>query len=174
MRNILIILTMFSILSHASADELHKNHQLSIGAGVSKDNIGIFRIGIKNSFETPYLHSKYGWLGGYYEFSFNYWKRAEVEITGIATSPVFVYYIGDKSDYYLPYIEAGIGFSFISDRNIRTRDMSTNFNFEDRIGIGVKIEDIDLSARYMHYSNASIVNPNDGIDIFIFTLSSKF
>ena len=52
--------------------------------------------------------------------------------------------------------------------------MSTLYQFEDRIGLGVKMEHVDVSFRYMHYSNGSIVQPNDGMDIFIATLGYRF
>ena len=54
------------------------------------------------------------------------------------------------------------------------RILSTNFQFEDRIGAGVRIGFLDVNFRYMHYSNASIKDPNHGIDIFIFTTAVQF
>jgi lipid A 3-O-deacylase len=46
--------------------------------------------------------------------------------------------------------------------------------FEDRIGVGIRIKNMDLNFRYMHYSNAGFKEPNDGIDIFIGTLAWYF
>ncbi len=148
--------------------------EINIGIGQSKDNIDIYRLAVKKDFDKTFFESDIGWLSGYYEASLNYWERDGDDIYGIALSPVFVYYFGDKSSTILPYVEAGIGVTYISDTKLQTRDMTTNFQFEDRIGVGVRKGSFDLSARYMHYSNASIKQPNDGIDIFIFTLSYIF
>ena len=68
----------------------------------------------------------------------------------------------------------GIGLSLWTDTRMGNRDLSTNFLFEDRIGAGVRIGNWDLNFRYMHYSNASIKKPNDGIDIFIGSISYRF
>ena len=32
----------------------------------------------------------------------------------------------------------------------------------------------DFNVRYMHYSNGSISEPNDGLDVFIFTIFYRF
>ena len=52
--------------------------------------------------------------------------------------------------------------------------MTTAFQFEDRVGAGIRTEKLDFSFRYMHYSNGSMAQPNDGIDIWIGTLSYRF
>ncbi len=174
MKKWFLILSLCSFTINSFAEDTKFINEVSIGIGESNDNIGIYRLGIKKNFETTFFESDYGWLSGYYEASLNYWEDGEDSIYGVALSPVFVYYLGNKSNSIHPYIEGGIGVSFLSDTMIKSRNMTTNFNFEDRIGIGIRMESFDLNARYMHYSNASIKQPNDGIDIFIFTISYIF
>ena len=169
----LILLVCFFVSNSFSEDTLFID-EVSIGIGESKDNIGIYRLGLKKNFETIFYEGDYGWVSGYYEASVNYWEKEGDEIYTIALSPVFVYYIGNRSNNVVPYVEAGIGVSLLSDTMIQKRNMTTNFNFEDRIGAGVKVGSFDLNGRYMHYSNASIKQPNHGIDIFIFTMSYIF
>jgi len=148
--------------------------KISLGFGESKDSIKVYRLGLKKDFNTILWTNAYGWVSGYYEASLNYWQKDRENIFGIAYSPVFVHYFGTISDSYNFYIEAGVGLSFISDSMIKCHDMTSNFHFEDRIGVGIKTECCDLNARYMHYSNASIQKPNDGIDMIIFTVSYEF
>lgn len=172
---LLFILYAFTMNSFANdINDTKFIDEINIGIGESKDHIDIYRLGIKKDFDKTFFENDYGWLSGYYEASLNYWERDGKKIYGIALSPVFVYYFGSKSNNIVPYIEAGIGVACISDTKIQSRDMTTNFQFEDRIGLGIRTGSYDLNVRYMHYSNASIKQPNDGIDIFIFTLSYIF
>ncbi|MDD5405512.1 MAG: acyloxyacyl hydrolase [Sulfurovaceae bacterium] len=174
MKKWFLILSLCFFTTTSFAENERFIDEVTLGAGNSKDDIGIYRLGLRKNFDRTFLDSDYGWLSGYYEASTNYWEKDGDRIYGIAFSPVFVYYIGDKSNSIHPYIEAGIGGACLSDTKIKNRDMSSNLNFEDRAGIGIRTGSFDLNARYLHYSNASIVQPNDGIDIFMFTISYIF
>ena len=146
----------------------------SVGVGQSQDDIGIYRFGLRKDSDWRWLSNRTGWLSMYYEASLNYWRRDDEDICGAAVSPVFFYTFGNENWRVKPYIEGGIGVAGISDTEIGNRNMSTAFQFEDRIGTGVRIDKVDLSCRYMHYSNCSIKQPNDGIDIFIFSVGYRF
>jgi lipid A 3-O-deacylase len=146
---------------------------VGFGYGQSKDNTDIYRLTLQKDFKSRWLESETGYLSGYWESSLNYWHGRGDENFGVAFSPVFAYYFKLSSDVK-PYIEGGIGLSLWTDTRMGNRDLSTNFLFEDRIGAGVRIGNWDLNFRYMHYSNASIKKPNDGIDIFIGSISYRF
>jgi lipid A 3-O-deacylase len=147
----------------------------SVGVGYTlHDEISVVRVGIRRDSQYKVFENSTGWLSGYYEASVGYWRRDESEVANVAFSPVFVYYFGSPDWKVQPYLEAGIGASLISETKIGDRDMTTAFQFEDRIGIGARTKDIDLSFRYMHYSNGSIALPNAGIDIFIVTAGYRF
>lgn len=148
---------------------------ISLGGGFTHhDDITIFRLGVRKDAEYKILENPTGWLSGYYEASLGCWSKRSEQVYVAAISPVFVYYIGDPTWKVQPYIEAGIGASCISDKKVYTRDMSSVFQFEDRIGVGLKIKYVDVSVRYMHYSNGSIALPNNGMDIFIATVGYCF
>jgi lipid A 3-O-deacylase len=167
---------VFVILMFLSAPAMAESTGwgLSFGYGEADPDIDIYRVGVKKDFWTKWLKSDVGYLSGYFELSYNHWEYGDQDIKGVALSPVFVYYFGDESNFIQPYIEGGIGLTYIDDYHIADRNLSTNFQFEDRIGIGVRIGFFDVSARYMHYSNASIKGPNHGIDIWIVTTSIQF
>ncbi len=95
-------------------------------------------------------------------------------MNAVALSPVFQYTFHTGSAVWYPYIEAGVGVAYLDDYTINNRNLSSNLLFEDRIGVGVRIKNIDISFRYMHYSNAGLKEPNDGIDILIGTLAWYF
>jgi lipid A 3-O-deacylase len=116
-------------------------------------------------------------LSGYHEISLNYWEHGDESIKLAAYSPVFTYVFAGPAKFISPYFEGGIGVSWLSDKMISGRDLSTYFQFEDRIGIGLKIGRQlrhDLNVKYVHYSNASIKQPNDGIDSFMISYNLYF
>ncbi len=45
-----------------------------------------------------------GYVSGYFELSYNYWKHHDEDINGVAFSPVVAYYFGDASNRIKPYI----------------------------------------------------------------------
>jgi len=161
----------------SSASTLVKEHgwidAVGISYGQSKDNIDIYRLTFRRDFKSRWLEGEMEYLSGYWEGSLNYWNGRGDENFGIALSPVFAYYF-NASETVKPYLEGGIGLSVWTETKMGHRDLSSNFLFEDRVGAGIRINNWDLSLRYMHYSNAGIKEPNDGIDIFIGSISYKF
>ena len=177
MKKSLITTTLISAtISLASAADLSSYVDgVTASYGKSHHGIKIYRIGLRKDFDSKWGKSSVGYFSGYYELSLNYWKgKTNHNKTnyGVALSPVFGYYF-DLGEIK-PYVEAGIGVSLFKNKWIDNRNMSTNFLFEDRIGAGVRVNNFDFSFRYMHYSNASIKAPNNGIDIFIGSVAYKF
>jgi lipid A 3-O-deacylase len=146
--------------------------RISLGIGKSRDSINIYRLGFQKEFGQNWFESRAGHMLGYHEVSVGCWEYERESIQQVAYSPVFGYSFTGLGSSVMPYLEAGIGIGFLSEETIRGRNLSSHFQFEDRGGIGVKIgkqKRHDLSFRYMHYSNAGLWQPNDGIDIFIFS-----
>ncbi len=174
MKKWFLILTLCAFTVNGIAGDALDFDEVSIGMGESKDNIHIYRLGGKNNFKSTWFESDYGRLSGYYEASVSYWEKEGVKVGVVAFSPVFAYYFGSKDNSIQPYVEAGIGVAYISKTKIKGRDMASNFQFEDRVGLGIKTGAYDFNVRYMHYSNAGLKKPNDGIDIIMFTLAYRF
>ncbi|WP_456432178.1 acyloxyacyl hydrolase [Nitratifractor sp.] len=146
---------------------------LTLSIGQSKDNIDIYRIGLRRDFERKWWVSGWGYLSGYWEASLNYWSGYGEHNFGVALSPVFAYYFNPDGDVH-PYLEGGIGASLWTRTRMGPRKLSSAYLFEDRLGAGIRTGRWDLSFRYMHYSNAGLVKPNDGIDIFVGSVSYRF
>ena len=141
---------------------------MSLGMGKARGSIDIYHIGFQKQFGSNLFKSRAGYLSGYHEISLNYCEHGRESIKQAAYSPVFTYVFAGLTNIMSSYVEAGIGISYLSDKTISGRDLSTHFQFEDRIGVGLKIgqrHTHDLNIRYVHYSNASIKQPNDGIDM---------
>jgi len=169
---LLFVLGLMLVYSTAMAES--SGYGLSFGYGQADPDIDIYRLGLKKDFSQQWLETGAGYLSGYFELSFNHWEHNNEDINGVAFSPVFAYYFGEKSNFIRPYIEGGIGVTYIDEYHIADRNLSTSFQFEDRIGVGARIGFFDLNFRYMHYSNASIKAPNHGIDILMFTTAIQF
>ena len=65
-----------------------------------------------------------------------------------------------------PYIEAGIGVAAFSSTELESNDLGSSFQFEDRIGVGLRFAGQEIGLRAIHYSNAGLKNPNDGAEAY--------
>ncbi len=173
MKKCMLLIAGFVLFYNCAMAE-STGYGISFGYGEADPDIDIYRLGIKKDFPSKWFKTDIGYLSGYFELSYNHWEWNDQEIDGVAFSPVFTYYFGDEKNFIRPYIEGGIGLAYVDDYYIADRNLSTNFQFEDRIGIGARVGFLDLNFRYMHYSNASIKDPNDGINIWIFTTAIQF
>lgn len=171
------IFSLFILLLFFCSVKSHALDHISLGLGKSRDSINIYRLGVRKEFGVEWFESKIGYISGYHEVSLNYWEYSRESIKGAMYSPVFIHEFSRLHRNIFPYLEAGIGVGYISEKTIKRRNLSSHFQFEDRAGIGAKLgkqKTHDLSVRYMHYSNAGIWQPNDGIDIFIFSYTYSF
>jgi len=113
----------------------------------------------------------------YLESSINIWqygskKRHQTNFV-FALSPVLQYPVGYIKNVPL-FIEAGIGFSLINDTSFAGKNVSTHYQFEDRLGIVAKASDFSIGLRYLHYSNAGFKRPNPGLDFISLSFSKRF
>ncbi|QTF92844.1 acyloxyacyl hydrolase [Halomonas sp. BM-2019] len=63
-----------------------------------------------------------------------------------------------------PFLEGGIGAALFLKTRVETRNLSTAFQFEDRLAVGMPWAGGELSLALTHYSNAGIKRPNDGVE----------
>ena len=142
-----------------------------------------------NLSSTPLKRS--GWiLGTHVTGSFNQWSSkldpelastyGAQKIVALAVLPGFRLAL-PKKDYDF-YVDFGIGIGLLSDRALKKNsnspvDKSTDFNFEIAQAIGLKFgpqKAYSLSWQYLHYSNAGIKEPNEGLDFQVLNLGFKF
>lgn len=114
------------------------------------------------------------WLGTptlFLEFSLNSWieyGRDDEAVTSLAVSPVLQWPLfGNRASFFL---EAGIGLAMIDFVQIGGRDLSSHFQFEDRIGLSWAYsgnQKSSLNFNIFHYSNAGLKQPNQGLNLLV-------
>lgn len=138
---------------------------LTAAVGRTEESTSTLRIGLQKDFQTRWWQSDVGALTGYWDAGYTYWKGDKgSDNHSISLSPVLVYEF--NGDVVKPYIEAGIGVSLFENTRIESRRLGSSFQFEDRLGLGVRFYNQALGLRVTHYSNAGLKSPNDGIEAY--------
>jgi len=102
-------------------------------------------------------------------------SRGAAYLWNIAVAPVFRLQFtlpaknGKGQALIQPFLDLGVGVSFMSDREFRTgkersRPLGSYFQFEDRGAVGVKVGRWEVAYQRMHYSNLNLARDNFGID----------
>ena len=147
---------------------------LSMGMGQGDENITAFRAGRLWDWNKNWALSEKWGLTGFWEGSFSYWEREKGKKKGndpimlVAIAPVFV--LRYKGEYFDPYFQAGIGASWLSQTEMGHKELSTHFQFEDRVGFGLRLHSPspwDFCFNFFHFSNGSIERPNNGVNLWV-------
>lgn len=157
---------------------------LSFASGDGVQDITPYRAAISFDF-GPLLCKSCDWgLVGIWESSGAFWHGSEGPNHGndkmklITSGPVFRWHrLRPTSLGILPYVEAGVGLSWLSQREIGGRKLSLHFQFEDNVGVGFRFgknNEYDITYRLFHYSNASLKRPNSGVNIQMINLGLWF
>jgi lipid A 3-O-deacylase len=171
------VASLFCLMVSAAEKPEPSRIRMTAGVGRGRDSMDAVRLGWQLDFKKNWFESQTGRLTGFQEISLNYWEKDEDEVWGLFYAPVLVYQFGDEAARMTPYLEAGIGAGLISETDLGERKLSTAFQFEDRLGAGVRFgaeRAQDLNLRYVHVSNAGVKEPNDGIDVVVLSYGHTF
>ncbi|PCI37704.1 MAG: hypothetical protein COB50_03495 [Thiotrichales bacterium] len=121
------------------------------------------------------------YLSIYMDTSFAQWRnnfKHNKNLSIFAIAPVFRVNITSYNSSILPYLEGSVGLSIMTKHYIGHRNLGSRFAFQDLMGFGVlfgKRHQFSLSYHFLHYSNASIWPPNEGIDVkYLITFAYRF
>ncbi|MGE8495867.1 MAG: acyloxyacyl hydrolase [Pseudomonas sp.] len=138
---------------------------VTFSIGQSGDSTMVYRIGTQFDFGTSWFQSDVGRLTGYWDAGYTFWEGDDTASNhSISFAPVFVYEFAGQT--VKPYIEAGIGVAAFSSTELEDNDLGSSFQFEDRIGAGLRFAGQEVGIRAIHYSNAGIKKPNDGVEAY--------
>lgn len=138
---------------------------VTFAIGQSGESTMVYRLGTQFDFGRSWMHSDVGRLTGYWDAGYTYWQGDETASNhSLSLAPVFVYeFAGDN---LRPYVEAGIGLAVFSSTELEGNDLGSSFQFEDRLGFGVRFAGQEVGLRALHYSNAGLKQPNDGAEVY--------
>ncbi|MDU9389970.1 acyloxyacyl hydrolase [Pseudomonas sp. zfem002] len=139
---------------------------VTFAVGQTSDSTMTYRLGLESAWDVSWWQTSVGRLTGYWDAGYTYWDGDKTSSNhSLSFAPVFVYeFAGDSVK---PYIEAGIGVAAFANTELESNDLGSSFQFEDRIGFGLRFAGgHEVGIRAIHYSNAGLSQPNDGVESF--------
>ncbi|KHL72121.1 lipid A 3-O-deacylase [Pseudomonas putida] len=139
---------------------------VSLSVGQTGDSTQVYRLGFQSNWDSSWWQTSVGRLTGYWDGAYTYWDGDETASNhSLSFAPVFVYEFAGES--VKPYIEAGIGVAAFASTELESNELGSSFQFEDRIGFGLRFAGgHEIGVRAIHYSNAGIKQPNDGVESY--------
>jgi len=148
------------------------NHGISVGYGGGADpnhsqftNSGVFISG-----EFASLKKK-SWLSLTFNGAVGEWfstTPAHKNLTTVAASIASRFYIWHSAKFH-PFILASVGPSYLSNKKFGHNTQGSHFSFQSILGVGFELgqqKRLDINLRFVHYSNANLIKPNEGYNIF--------
>ncbi|KON81723.1 acyloxyacyl hydrolase [Azoarcus sp. PA01] len=162
--NKLFLAGALAAISMGSVSAAHAT-DVTFAVGQTGDSTMVYRVSTQVDFGSRWLQSSTGHLGGYWDAGYTYWEGDETASNhSLSFSPVFVYEFTGTT--FRPYVAIGIGIAAFSSTEVEGNDLGSSFQFEDRLGFGVRFADQELGVRVIHYSNAGLKQPNDGVETY--------
>lgn len=149
--------------------------ELMLAPGMTSQGELTANISLAFDWNRRWFESDTGHLGGYWNFAYTWWEagRFGSDEHSLSVSPVLVYRF--NADGWQPFVEAGIGAAYFSDDRVGDRRLGSQTHFEDRFAVGLQMnERAALRLRVIHYSNAGLEDPNDGINSWSLVYSRAF
>ena len=146
--------------------------RLAYGMGEPNDLRG-GRIALGWDWPHALLSGNQWQLTGYWDLSAAYFRVKPAchrcqQLWTVAIAPVFRWQV--QFEQLVPYLEASVGLAGLSTLHLGYRNLGAHWSFQDLLGAGVRFgehQQYDISYHYLHYSNANIVKPNNGVDVKI-------
>lgn len=139
---------------------------LSLSLGKSGEGSDYYRLGLQQEFTQSWWNSPTGRLTGYWDVGLTHWAGDQAASNQtLSFSPVLVYEFSNSD--IRPFVEAGIGLAAFRHTQLEDHQLGSALQLEDRIGIGLRFGARHaLGLRAIHYSNAGLKQPNDGIEAY--------
>ncbi len=138
---------------------------VTVAIGQTGESTMVYRLGAQFNFDTKWWQSDVGHLTGYWDAGYTYWDGDDSSSNhSISFAPVFVYEFAGEN--VRPYVEAGVGVALFANTEVEGNKLGSAFQFEDRLGVGLRFAGQEVGLRAIHYSNAGISQPNDGVEAY--------
>src|SRR3990167_703220 len=179
MRNKIIVLLLSLLVSCAA---LSWTHGISLGYGGGSDMNHHTDTNYGGFLAAEFLSLKQkSWLNITLGGSLGQFYSTTATNNNLFTgglSFAFRFYPHEWSTRSHPFLLASVGPSYISSRHFGQNNQAANFAFQSILGLGVEFgqaKRVDMNVRFIHYSNAYTMSPNEGFNIFyVFSLGYLF
>lgn len=104
-------------------------------------------------------------------------SRGTGKLRDLGLTPTVLYRFHESHWGLRPFMEAGIGFHYLTEKDISLKDFSTHFQFGDHISVGVEFGrklDYRINYQFQHLSNGGIESPNPGINFHLLSFGARF
>jgi lipid A 3-O-deacylase len=169
----LLFLISFTTASLAQSPLLEVSSiSFSGGVGHRPEGLQIYRLGLQWDWEQCWFNTAYAYLTGYWDLDFTYmhansFPRSNDNVATVSFVPMFRIQMHPFSNTIAPFFQGGVGPALVTHVNFGNINISTAYQFDDRVGFGIRFggnQQYELSYMYNHLSNAGIKKPNPGID----------
>jgi hypothetical protein len=176
MRFITLLATTFFLLLLSQG--LQAKQTVSVDYMNGFDDIDGLRFAYR-PFEQELATDWFGDIKLYWEASAVVWEYGNDNTHSvsyaISLTPVLMKQVATVYDEYPLYVEAGIGVSYVGDQEVAGKDIGSNYQFEDRLGLVMELDESqDVALRYMHFSNGGFNNDNPGLDFLNLSYAYHF
>lgn len=139
---------------------------VEFAVGQTDESTMTYRLGMQFDWDKSWLQSDVGRLTGYWSGAYTYWDGDKSSSNhSLSFSPVLVYEFSGQN--VKPYVELGVGVAAFANTEVENNQLGSAFQFEDRFGFGLRFAGgHEVGIRAMHYSNAGISSPNDGVESY--------
>jgi lipid A 3-O-deacylase len=150
---------------------------VSLETGRGDEGTELLRAGAQWNWQKRWFTERSWTLGAYWDVQVGRWTGTTDDLWDFSVTPVFRLERARRANYF-PYAEAAIGFHLLSDIRVSPqRRFSTNFQYGDHLGVGVRYGErfrYDLGVRLQHLSNGGLRRPNPGINFWQLRLQYHF
>lgn len=175
---------MLVLFLYSTCGTLHAEIGLSAASGYGVAHSIPLRIGVQKSFGKNWRMDSDWPIGGYGEASLYHLSgekglkaKSHHHLTVSAVAAVVRLERKEKIKWGWPYLEIGFGLSLLNQKEFGARELGTHFQFEDRLGVGLRFgenREYDLSYKAIHFSNAYIGSYNHGINLHLISFGYWF
>ena len=168
----LFIFVLLFTSQHAFAQSQH-----GYAIDLLKGEGGVNGFKLAHQYYPTGLQSLLGDTRFYFETSVNLWQYNHGDKTQsnvvLAMSPVLLFPAFSINNTPI-YVEAGIGISLVDETYFAGKNISTHYQFEDRIGLVADFGETNVALRIIHYSNAGFKDPNPGLNFLTLSVAKRF
>ncbi|MFZ1518717.1 MAG: acyloxyacyl hydrolase [Ignavibacteriaceae bacterium] len=160
-----------SVVSFAQSNNSSENFSIGYGNSMYKD---INTEQLLLLYKVPQLSVDFGnlSLNGDLNLELISHNKSTVMVAGFV--PMLRYYL--NLGFTKTFLSLGIGFNYLNNHNIGSRNLGSHFIFSDNLSIGTKLIDneyfkVEVSYLFRHISNAGIFSSNEGFNSQYLVLS---